>query len=171
MHKDAEKMSIVPGLKINWGGVFNLDDLYKKMKWWLDYEGYGDEKKSFMEKRYVERITAKGKQYEILWETEKNVSDYFSNFITISFLIVGVQDVQGQRDGKSIKMNKGNIILIITGDLIKNRSGKWAKKSVIKKIYEKFVARQRIEDYSIKLYNKIYSFHDEIKSYLNLSEF
>jgi len=171
MHKDADEVKIVSGLKLKWNGVFNLSDLYQKTKMWLDYEGYGDEKKNFKEERYIERVKPGGKQLEIVWKGEKNLSDYFSNVIQVNFQFLGLNDIEMQQDGKKKKMQKANVTIEFNASLIKNRQGKWPRDSLMKKIYEKFVVRKRIEGYSIDFYNQIYSFHNEVKTYLNLSEF
>ena len=171
MHKDADELPVVSKLKLKWEGVFNVSELYNKMKSWMDYEGYGDERKSFKEERYVERVKPGGKQIEIIWKGEKNVSDYFSHVIQISFRILGLNTIEIQQDGKKRKMHKGEISLEFSASLIKNRSGKWPKDSLMKKIYEKFIIKQRTEEYTIEIYNKIYGFHNAVKDYLHLSEF
>ena len=171
MHKDADEVKVVSHLKLEWSGVFSLSDLYNKMKAWLEYEGYGNEKKSFKEERYVEKIKPGGKQIDITWKGEKNVSDYFSNMIQINFRILGLQDVEIQTDGKKRKMQKGAVTLYFDASFIKNRSGKWKKNSAMKKIYERFIVKKRIDDYIVDFYNQIYSFHNEVKTYLEVSEF
>lgn len=168
MHPDAETINVCSGLKLDWKGVFDLNDLYKKTKLWLNYNGYGNEKKSFREALYVEKIKGDEKEIQVEWHAEKNISDYFSCYLTITFLILGLKKVEVVQDGKKLKMNDAEIEIRLSADLVKNREGRWPKNSLIKKIYERFIIKERIEQYTVDLYQKVYSLHDEIKGYLNL---
>ena len=73
-----------------------MDELYKSIKYWLDFNGYGDERKSFKEERYVERSKGDSKQLEIGWKAEKQVSDYFSYVIELSYFVIGLKKVKIQ---------------------------------------------------------------------------
>lgn len=171
MHPDAEAFTVSKGLKMKWKGIFDFTDLYKKMKFWLDFQGYGDEKSVFKEEKYIERIKGDAKNLEIKWRGEKKVSDYFSFVISLTFLVLGMKEIEVESEGRKLPMNKGEVEIKFTAELIKNRQGKWKKDSWGKKFYERFVVRDRIEDYKIELYKKLYSFHDEVKAYLEIHEF
>ena len=171
MHPDADKISIASGLKVKYRGVFDLDDFYKKLKIWLETEGYGDENKNFKEAKYIESIKPYGKNIDIKWIAEKNKSDYFSYYMTITFRIIGLQDIEVPYENKKIKSNKGEIDVKLSADLITNRQGKWSKNSFIKNIYEKAIINKRIEEYKLDVYKIAYKLHDEIKMYLNLPRY
>ncbi len=166
MHKEADAITIVPGINLNWKGVFDLGDMYRQLKWWFDYEGFGDETKNFKEVKYVERIKPIGKQYEIRWICEKNVSDYFAYQIEITMLIFGVKDAEVNVGSKKVKIDRGEIDMRISSRLIRNRSGKWKKESFLKKIYDSFIVKDRIDGYKQDIYEKTYKFQDEVKKYL-----
>lgn len=171
MHPNADSMTVSKGLKIKWKGLFNFDELYKRMKYWLDYKGYGDETKTFKEEKYLERIKAEGKEINIRWKAEKIVNDYFSFVINITFVLPFLQSVQIEKEGKKISANKGSMTITLGADLIKNRSGKFSKDSVIKKIYENFIIKSRIDSQAIDLYEQLYKLHDDIKAFLEMQRF
>ena len=171
MHPDAEKFTISKGLKVKWKGIFDLKDLYRKMKFWLDFQGYGDERSNFIEEQYIEKIKGNAKNFEIRWRGEKKVSDYFSFVISLTFLVLGMQEIEIESEGKKLPMHKGEVEIKFTAELVKNSSGKWKKDSYMRKFYERFVVRDRIEDYKIELYKKLYQFHEEVKTYLQIHEF
>ncbi len=171
MHKDAETFTISKGLKLKWKGIFDFADLYRKMKFWLEFNGYGDERSNFKEEKYVERVQGDTKKVEVRWKGEKIISDYVSFSLTITFLVIGLKEIEVESEGRKIPMNKGEVEIRFTADLVKNRSGKWQKDSILRKFYESFVIRDRLENYKIELYNKLYSFHDEVKNYLQIHEF
>ncbi len=166
MHKEADVTTIVSGATLNWKGVFDLSDMYRQLKWWLEYEGFGDESKNFKEMKYVERIKPFGKQFEIRWVGEKNISDYFAYQIEVTMLIFGVKDAEVNVQGKKVKIDKGEIDMKISSRLISNRSGKWKKDSFLKKLYNTFIVKDRIDGYKQDLYEKTYKFHEEVKNYL-----
>lgn len=171
MHPDADKVNIASGLKIKWSGTFDVGDFYNKLKLWLFHEGFGDENKNFKEVKYVQRIKPYGREIDLKWVGEKNVSDYFSYSITITMLIFALKDVEVPYNGRKVKMNSASIDIRLFADFIKNRKGKWKKNSLMKKIYEKFIVKDRLDAYKINLYHQIYGFHDYIKEYLNLQKF
>ena len=171
MHPDADRISIASGLKVKYRGGFDLGDFYKKIKIWLETEGYGDENKNFKEAKYIEAIKPFGKNIDIKWIAEKNISDYFSIYFTVVFRIIGLQDTEVPYENKKIKSNKGEIEVRLSADLITNRQGKWSRNSFMKNIYEKVIIDKRIEEYKLQTYKKIYSLHDELKMYLNLPRY
>ena len=171
MHKDADKLIIVPELKIDWKGIFEFSDLYKKMKVWLYYEGYGDENDNFIEDKYIERIRPFGKIVEARWYGEKPINDYVSNFISVTFQGIALQDTEVAYEGRKIKMNKGQVILRIKGELILNRQGKFERDSFLKKVHDRKIFRKNIDLYKEELYKKVTDFYTEIKAYLNLHQF
>ncbi len=164
----SEKINICSRLKLQWTGIFHLEELYKKMKFWLDFNGYGDEKNNFIEERYVERIKGPSKQLEVKWIGEKLIDDYFSILFTIDFLILGLKEVEVQKEGRKIKMNSGTVIIYFNSDLVTNRQNKYKDSGFFKKFYENVLIRSSLENHQKAAYSKIYSFHDEVKSYLEL---
>jgi len=167
----SEKDIVLKELKLKYSGEFNLGDLYRKMKWWLDYNGYGDETKNFKELRYVEKVKPEGKQIEIAWECKKPITEYFANVMGVTFFIVGLQKVEAVHEGKKIMVDKGDIEIKFTAYLLKNASDKWDDKSFTNKIYKKYLVRDRLEEYKIDLYRKLYSFHNEVKMQLDIHKF
>ncbi|MBS3146956.1 hypothetical protein J4471_04645 [Candidatus Woesearchaeota archaeon] len=171
MFEGAESINVVPDLKIDWKGIFDFSDLYKKIKIWLLYEGYGDENENFIEAKYIERIKPNGKQIEAKWYAEKPVNDYVSNYLTLTFTVVGLKDTEITIEGKKMKMNSGQVIISIKGDLVINRKGDFGKGSLLQKIHDRRLFRKNIELYKEELYKKTTDLYIEIKAYLNLHQF
>lgn len=157
---------IVPKLKISHKGLFDFTDLYEEIKRWLMHSGYGDESKNFHEKKYLERIKGDSKQIESKWVARKEVTGYFANVIEISFQSVGVTDVEIEKDGRKVKLQKGKIDVSISGTLLKNKNK--GMSPLMCSMYENFIIRDRLENYRIGLYSKVYALHDEIKKILEL---
>jgi hypothetical protein len=106
MNPNAEEAIVSGGLKLKWKGLFDLDEVYKRMKFWLDFKGYGDEFSTFKEEKYVEKIKGQSKEIHVRWRAEKIISDYFSNVISVTFLILGLKEVElGGEKERKIKMH------------------------------------------------------------------
>ena len=170
MHKDADSLQVIKSLKIAFKGIFDMTDLYKQMKFWLNNKNYGDENKDFKENVYVERLKGDSKQIEIKWITEKKVSDYFKNQIVITFFVVGLKDSETDWKGRKVKTNQGDIEINLSANLITNANGRWNNKSLMKRFYDRFVVKDRIENYKIELYKDTYDLQNLIKSILELSK-
>lgn len=164
-------INAVPELKIDYKGVFDFSDLYKKMKAWLNYQGYGDENENFMEAKYIERIKPNGKQIEIRWNGEKIINEYVSYCITVTFAGIGLKDAEVTFEGRKIKMNSGQAIITIRGDLKLNRQGKFEKDSILKKIHDRKLFKKNMEYYKEDLYDKTTDLYTEVKAYFNLHQF
>ena len=148
-------------------GIFSLDELYKAIKEWLNFEGYGDESKTFIEDLYVERIKGDSKQIEIRWKAEKFAGEYFCNVIKITYYVLGLQDVEIEIDGRKIGTQKLDLTLKLSAELVRNRQDKF-KSDFIRNLYEKYIIKERINDAEGALYNKAYGLADEIKRFLEL---
>lgn len=158
---------IAKDVKIKRKGIFDMEYVYKKIKQWFDSRGYSD----FKEIKYIERVKPNGKQLEIAWEAKKEVSDYFTNVIRLTFLVLGLNKVEIEKEGKKISMNDGDIELIFNAVLVKNAGEKFNEDGIIKKVYERYIIKDRIEEYKIEIYDNIYSLVNEVKLMLELYDF
>ncbi len=167
-----EKLTIVPGIKVKWKGVFSMSDLYKHIKMWLDYQGYGNEDKTFQEEKFVQRMKGDTQQLEIRWYAQKDISDYFAFVIKMGFFVLGLKDVELEQDGKKIKTQAGEVEIRISSHVLTDRQKKWGeKKGAFQTIYEKFIISNRLDDYKTNLYSKTYALQDEIKNFLTMHQY
>lgn len=158
---------VAKDVKIKWKGNFEMELVYKKIKQWFDSRGYSN----FKELKYIERVKPNGKQLEIAWEAKKEVSDYFVNCIQLTFLVIGLNSVEVEKDGKKIKMHNAEIEMVFNAFLIKNANKKFTEETFMKKLYESYIIKDRIEEYKIEIYDNIYGLVNEVKLMLELYEF
>lgn len=163
MHKMAEHEFLTKGAKIKWSGIFDMNNVYNKLKQWFDSKGY-----EFKETQYMERIKSGGKQLEINWRAKKKASDYFLYDIEVDFLILGLNNVEIEHEGRKITMNKGDIEARFTASLVKDFQDKWKDKQIRKNIYEKFIVKDRIKGYKDDVYDDVYNLMSELKTLLQL---
>lgn len=166
----SEKLVIGKELKVKYIGIFDLNDLYRKMKFWLEWNGYGPEKG--MEKQYTERIKPNGKQVEIKWIATDEASAYVNKVIEATFFVLGLESVEIEKDTKKIKTKKGDIEIRFTGYLVLNVNNLMGDDLSYKnKIYKRFILKRNIDSYKIDLYDDLTEFQDEVKGYLTMQQF
>jgi len=160
-----EKDKIISN-KVKQDGVFDFKEFYKFCYTWLSDEGY-----FVSEDKYAEKIIGDAKEIEIKWVAERKISDYFKFQIKIEWFITGMKNVEVEKMGKKVKMNKGTVEIKAAGYLIKDYEARWETSGFMKflrGIYDQYLIKARIESYEDKLVGEIDDFLGEIKSFLML---
>lgn len=159
----AEKDTIYKG-KVKQTGVFNFKELYSFVYDYLIEDGY-----DLTEKTYSEKVTGDSKMIEIKWEANKKVSDYFKFQIKLDWQIIGMKEVDVDREGKKVKTNSGSIEIKFSGVLIKDYENRWEDNPVYKflrGVYDRYIIRNRIEQFEQKLIGEIIDTLNQCKSFL-----
>jgi hypothetical protein len=128
------------------------------------------------EHEYKEKTTAAGKEIFIWWDCRKPAAPGESYaFFQIEFrlILLGYNDVKVQKDGKERKMNKGDLEMNFTGNLILDPENRWNKgfSKYLRWFYDRFFFKSKIEFYKTKLYEEMYTIQNEAKAYFNLVRF
>jgi hypothetical protein len=153
--------------KIKYNGVVNFADFYKFCYEWLrDEMGI-----PISENKYSEKIAGEAKNIEIEWNGIRNVTDYFRFEIKVSFRVGGLTNVEITENGRKIKTNKGSIEVGVSGNLVRDYSGKFEKsgfQKFLRGVYEKSVIHERVEEYQGKIIEDCDEFLSQAKAYLDL---
>lgn len=161
----VEKDTIFEG-KVKQTDVFDFKEMYNFLYKWLVDENYKVD-----EKTYSEKITAGGKEIEIEWEAKKKVSDYFRFVLKPKWRILGMNDVEVEKNGKKFKMNKGQVEIKLGGVLEKDYEARWETSGFLKflrGVYDKYIIRARVEDYERRLFAEADEFLSQMKAFLAL---
>lgn len=149
------------GVKIRHVGYLDLTEFYVWLQRWFEFQGYFKEDKDF-EEFYEQRILPKGEEMHIRWKGFKEENPYFTYYIEVIWLLVGINKVEVPMGDKKRKIHQGDFELRIGAYIVKK-----GPSGFLRKIYEYFIMRKVIEEHKFKLYDKFYSLHDEIKSYFD----
>jgi len=152
--------------KIKHGGIFHFKDFYNFAYDWFISEDY-----DLTEKKYSEKVVGDAKEIEIVWETFRKISDYFKFVIKMRWIILGMKDVEVQRDGKKVKMNSGTLEVSFTAILEKDYENRWEDRPFFKfmrGIYDKYIIRNRIDDYEQRVIEELLEMIDQSKAFLAL---
>ena len=162
---------IISGSKIKFKGTFDLSLFYDRLREWLMREKYSDPCHGG-ERKYAEKMKPNGKQVEILWESSRaSEAGYFKILIKVSFLVVGLNEVDVDKNGKKIKLDNGEIELIFNSSLIRNAEQGWDEGGLMFRLYERYIIKEKIEEHKIKAYKDTNLIIDEVKNFFNLYRF
>ena len=152
--------------KIKQGGIFHFKDFYSFTYDWLISEDY-----DLIEKKYSEKVVGDAKELEIIWEAYKKISDYFRFVIKMRWLILGMKDVEVQREGKKVKMNSGVLEVTFQAILEKDYEGRWEDRPMwkfLRGVYDRYIVKSRIDKYEDKVVLELISLIDQSKAFLAL---
>lgn len=162
----SEKKQIFSS-KVKYDGIFSFKDFYKFCYDYLTEEfGFG-----VAESKYAEKIAGDSKEIKIEWEGERKVTDYFKYVIKVDFSIMGLKNVEVQRDGKKIQTNKGSAEISMKGVFVSDYEGKYDTSPTLRffrGVYEKWIIPSTIEQIEEKLVSSCDGFLGEVKAYLDL---
>ncbi len=147
-------------------GFWNYKDLYSFSFGWLKDNGYG-----VKENEYTEKASDFGKEIIIVWEASRKVTDYFKNTITIKWHILGMNDAQIERAGRTEKTNKGEVKLDFSADMVKDYDEKWEDKPVkvfMRGIYDNYINKKISDQHEDRLKDDIKELINQVKAFLEL---
>jgi len=165
----ANKITLLDSEKITYENVFDLKELYKHLYEWLTWRKY-----DVSEKKYKLKVKPTGNDMEIKWEATKFIDEYSMFLIEMKALLVGVTDVEVQKDGAKIKMQKGEITIDVSAHLITDRQDVWASRPhfiFLQRFYEKYLYKGAIDRMKGELWKVGWDFYNEAKAFLNLYRF
>lgn len=163
--------SIISGSKVKYKGVFDSKLLYNKLRDWFMRKKYGDPCEGG-EKKYAEKVKPSGKQIEIVWEASKSEeAGYFSLANKMSIMMRDIVEVEVDRDGKKIKLDKGEIEIEFNSSLTRNAKGDWDENGFMFKLYERYIIKHKIDEKKIDVYKDTTNLMDEVKNFFNLYKF
>lgn len=145
--------------------VFNLEEIYKFFMHWFEHYDWNWAEISYKDSTRPDG----GKSIEINWEAKKKFDDYISFVVTMDILIIG-KEIDMEQNGKKFKRMQGLIEFNLSAYLDKNekRFGTGNTGKNIRRLYERFIIRSKIEEAQEYLYVHIIELVNELKAFLNL---
>jgi hypothetical protein len=166
-----EKMverDVLISTKVRHVGLFDFKETYRILFEWFIDQGF-----DFNEKSYKEVAGAGGaKELEIEWECVRKVSDYFKFYIKTVWKIIGMTSVEVEVDGVKQKMNKGDLTITFSSVLLKDYEEKWSKTpflNFLRTLYDRYLIKERITAYEMKLITEMEQLVAQAKSFLALT--
>ncbi|MBS3093713.1 hypothetical protein J4456_03995 [Candidatus Pacearchaeota archaeon] len=160
----AEKDKVFKG-KLKQTGIVSYKDIYEYM-----YHMFMDDGYDVIETRYSEVNRGDSKNVEIMWTMSKTISSYFKFQISLFFLVAGLKKVTIKKDGQDVQAESATIEMDFTGTLTKDYNNEWESgiMKILRDIYDKYIIKNRIEDYESKLNDDVQEFLAQIKAFMTL---
>ena len=136
------KKFIVEGFKVKAdAATLDLKELYKRMWRWFEAMGY-----SAKETEYREMSDASGSQsLEIRWECSRDEDSYAKHVIQIDFFLLGIKEVEVEKNGVQTKLMKGTFEIQIFAFMDRARGYDSSFLGYVKKWFEDYLLKDRLD--------------------------
>jgi hypothetical protein len=162
----AQRTYLVDKHRMNYEGIFVIQDLYKLIDEYYEEKGYDKR-----EVKNIESVSEDGKFIEIVVEPWKKLTDYAKSVIKVRMVMTGIKEVEVEKDGLKVRVNQGKIQFVFDAYLETDYENRWESKPMfflIKTLYDKYFYKT----YSAKLQGEVTTSMKDlmtrIKSFLNL---
>jgi hypothetical protein len=152
---------------------FHFKNLYQYMHLWLVENGFesadgdGDKWETF----YLEKI-GQVKEYWVEWDMVKNIhkNKYYNYKLNVKMHLLGMKKIEVMQEGHKVKLDHGEIEIIIDGKIQTDLEGKWKKHWFLKnfkKVYDERIFKEEFMGmHEVNLYRLMYEFQGMIKKYM-----
>jgi hypothetical protein len=159
----AEKDTLLKE-KLKQSGIFDFKEFYEYIFDWIVNENY-----DLNEKKYSEKVSGETKELEIEWDAVKKISDYFKFQIKMDWKIMGMKKVKVKKGDREVNMDSATIEIRFSCILIKDYESRWEDHpfwKFLRGVYDRYIIRNRIDEYEGKLISEFTSLIEQCKSFL-----
>ncbi|SRR3989344_2294923 len=154
----AEKDIIVPSIKVEKKGIFDIKELYYIVKKWASDNGY-----DVLEKSYINR----GDSTEVKLEITRKVDDYTQYEIDITISASNIKIAKTKKKD----MYEGSLEVEFESILVRDYEGTWEKKPgyrIMRGFFDRFVMKGKIDNYIKELKEETFLFMENVRKFLNV---
>ena len=167
--KMAEREKIVDELRLNYEGLFDVNELYLTMDKWFREKQYDKR-----ELKNIENVKPDGKFIELWIMPWKKITDYAKIEIKIRIQMFNIKEVEVEKDKHKVKLNQGKIQMVFDGFLTTDYENKWEGKPTyvfLRTIFDKFIYKGYTARFQSQVAEDVNHLNTTIKSFLNLYRF
>ncbi len=144
------------GIKLKYRGKFDLGRFYYYLKTVLEDNEFLQDEQT-LEKEYVEKVVAAGKEIHIRWGAEKDANKYIKYKVEINFRILILED-------------RTDLEMKFIG-WVESGSEDYDKLGWLSKIYFILIQKPKLDFHKTALYKKVYKFQEEAKKFLGVMNY
>lgn len=159
------KIGVMEGQIIKHKGLFDFDGFLKGIEEWFSLHKY-----DFFQKAHSQKKTSGGGYLEATWVGSREVTEYVKYTISIDIWLRDLNTVAIEENGETKKINKGNLEVTFNSAMEKDyqdyfsSKGKFGK--FIKEVYEKYIAKSKLQNFEDKLFFETKDFYDYLNKFL-----
>jgi len=165
----AERYTVVEQEKINYRGLFDINELTKNIEKWLRTRSY--DKRILLDE---EHVYEKHKYIHMKWQPYKKITDYIKFELRIWIYITNVTSVTKEIDGVKKKLNHGDMDIIIDAFMYTDYENRWENRAMyffIRTMFDKFIYKMETVKFESMIRDQAMELKAEISSFLNLYRF
>ncbi len=157
--------------KIKQSTTFDIKELYKNLKKWIEDRGY-----KISEPNYSEKPTAEGKSTTFFWSCGKKAETYTKLVLELNFN-AQTKDVTIDKEEQTQTLQQGDVEIVVNTYISKDVEDDWAirEKSgisrLLREIYDTFTKKNTYDEYENKLKKDKEAIVYDIKTYLKMQRF
>jgi hypothetical protein len=161
----AELTSVARGMKVSFEGLFDYADLMKNVTDYFKNQGFG-----WFESQHNEIVKEYGKDIFIQADNRRELSDYAKSRIVVYITVRGLTDVEIEKDGRKVIVNKGKITFELEAYILTDYMGRFEQKAWMyfyRAMMEKFIGVREMHRYRTLVREDIDLILKEVHGYLN----
>ncbi|MCB9358451.1 hypothetical protein H6503_00825 [Candidatus Woesearchaeota archaeon] len=170
---NAYRTYLVDKHRMNYEGLFVVQDLYKLIDEYYEEKGY--DKREF---KNAEIVRDDGVRFiEIIFEPWKKITDYAKSVVKLRMLMENVKDVEIEKDGVKVNAHHGQLSFVfdvyVDTDYEERWGGKWGNKAIyafIRLLFDKYFFKRYTQQYFAEALDDYKLLQYQIKSYLNMNK-
>ena len=159
-------------VKFKQTSTFDIKELYKNLRKYVEGRGY-----SIAETSYTEKPTQDGKKRtNFFWACSKKVEDYTKLVIEFTFTSE-TKEVTVEKDEKTKTLQDGEVEIILNTFISKDLEDDWALKEkggvsrLLREFWDKFAKKNKYDSYEEKLQKDKDAIVYDAKTYLKMHRF
>jgi len=161
----TELTTVARSVKLSYEGLFDFADLMKTIISFFKSHGFG-----WFESQHNEIVKETGKDIFIHVDNRHELSDYAKSRIVLYITVKDLSDVEIEKDGRKMIVNKGKITFEFEAYVLTDYLGRWEKKAWMyfyRTMMEKFVGVREMYRYKQLVREDLDGIMKEVNGYLN----
>ena len=161
----AELTTVVRGMRVSFEGLFDFADLMKNVTGYFRAQGFG-----WFESQHNEMVKEGGKDIYIEADNRRELADYAKSRLVLHITVRELTDVEIEKDGRKIIVNKGKITFEFDAYILTDYVGRFEQKAWLyfyRAIMEKYIGVREIHRYRTLVREDVDLLVKEVHGYLN----
>jgi hypothetical protein len=162
----TETTIVVDGKTLSYEGLFSVKELYKMVDYFFKEKGYDKR-----EIQNLEKVEKDHKYIEMELQPYKKITDYVKLLIRIRLRMFNIKEVEVEKDGKKLKLNKGKMAATFDGFILTDYEQRWEGKPMyqfVRTVFDKFIYKRYTSKFEDQVEGTVGDLYTQMKSFLNL---
>ena len=164
-----EQQYVVDTLRLNYQGLFSMEELLGVIDRWLAEKGY--EK---YDKKNYETVFEDSRQLEVEMEPWRNITEEVKFVLKINLLITGLKDTVILKDKHREKLNEGKMLFTFDAIMETDLRYRWEGKGwlqFVRTLFDQFIYKGQQDRFEVLVAQEVEELYYALKSHLNLYKY